>query len=170
MNIKKYLPLVSISLINVSLLLLLVFSTGVIVQKESNQEMSDGSFDYEAAADQTAFRWQAMARFYERNGLLNSRTDPDDALTFRWKAMAEFYRDNGLLKERTEPDDALRYRWQAMADFYRDHNLLTRDEPKLSPGDLSAYRWTAMARFYEENDLLTRPLTAAEEELRAAAN
>jgi hypothetical protein len=32
--------------------------------------------------------------------LLNNKTDPDDVLAYRWLAMAKFYERNGLLNER----------------------------------------------------------------------
>ena len=36
-------------------------------------EAESSDFDYEQAADQMAYRWNAMAREYERLGLLNDK-------------------------------------------------------------------------------------------------
>jgi hypothetical protein len=58
----------------------------------------------EAAADISAARWLAMARFYEENGLLTR--DPfdyeraADISAARWLAMGKAYERMGLLNER----------------------------------------------------------------------
>jgi hypothetical protein len=160
MNTKKFSPLTTLSPIIVSLLLLIVASTNASAQTELDQAPVHDCFDYEAAAENSAFRWLAMARFYESHGLLNQRTDPDDSLAFRWQAMARFYESHGMLNQRTDPDDALAFRWQAMARFYESHGMLNQ---RTDPDDALAFRWQAMARFYEENGLLTRPLTVVEQ-------
>jgi len=36
-------------------------------------------FDYEQAADQMAFRWEAIAKGYEKLSMLNTSSDPGDA-------------------------------------------------------------------------------------------
>jgi hypothetical protein len=52
----------------------------------------------------TAYRWLAMARFYEQHGMLTREPfDYEQAaedLAFRWRAMAEWYERMGLLNER----------------------------------------------------------------------
>lgn len=91
-------------------------------------------FDYEAAANLSAYRWQAMANFYEDNGLL-TRDDFDyeaasNLSAYRWQAMANFYKDNGLLtRENFDYEAAANlsaYRWQAMASYYEKHGLLNK--------------------------------------------
>ena len=39
-------------------------------------------FDFEQAAENKAYRWIEMAKAYERNGLLNKETNPDEVLAF----------------------------------------------------------------------------------------
>lgn len=85
---------------------------------------ADTEFDYELAADQLAYRWIAMARAYEKMGMLNVKVDPDDAMAYRWTAMAKAYERMGMLNN------------------------------KMNPGDIDAYRWLAMARAYERMGLL----------------
>jgi len=38
-----------------------------------------------------------MAKTFEQNGLLNDKLDPGDETGFRWVAMARFYEKMGLL-------------------------------------------------------------------------
>lgn len=61
-------------------------------------------FDYDEAVNTLTFRWQAMADFYEKNGLLTRDTfDYDEAaenLAYRWQALAKFYDDHGLLNKK----------------------------------------------------------------------
>jgi hypothetical protein len=47
--------------------------------------------------DMMAYCWLAMARFYEKNGLLNDQMDHGDVMAYRWLALAQFYEKNGLL-------------------------------------------------------------------------
>ncbi len=50
------------------------------------------------AADAQAYRWQAMANWYERHGLLNLDSEAAaDAHAYRWQAMANWYERQGLL-------------------------------------------------------------------------
>ena len=53
-----------------------------------------GEFDYEQAAEVSAFRWQAMADGYAKLGLLN--LDAGDISAFRWNAMAKGYEKLGM--------------------------------------------------------------------------
>ena len=85
-------------------------------------------FDYAQAAEVSALRWQAMARFYEQQGRLT--------------------RDNFDYEQAA---DNLAYRWQAMADWYENAGLLNKG---MDPGDVMAYRWLAMARAYEQWGML----------------
>lgn len=101
---------------------------------EGNWETSAGleAFDYERAADISAQRWQAMAHYYEAQGLLTR-----DAFDYEQAA------ENSA------------YRWQAMARYYDEHGLLTRDAFDYEQAaENSAYRWQAMARAYERMGLL----------------
>jgi len=87
-------------------------------------------FDYERAADLSAYRWQAMAQFYKDHGLL-TRDDFDYV----------------------KSANVLAYRWRAMAQFYKDHDMLTRFDDDAA-ADNMAFRWLAMARYYEKHGLL----------------
>ena len=84
--------------------------------------------DNRNAADVSATRWQAMARFYEEQGLLTR--DPfdyehaSDHLAFRWQAMAEAYQRHGLLNYSSNPDDVMAFRWLAMARAYERAGML----------------------------------------------
>jgi hypothetical protein len=91
-------------------------------------QTSAAAFNAAEAADLSAARWQAMAKFYEENGMLTR--DPFD------------YQQAAELSE---------YRWEAMARFYEENGLLN---DRMDSGDLSAYRWNAMARAYERMGLL----------------
>lgn len=85
-------------------------------------------FDYEQAANVSAQRWLAMAKFYEEEGLLTRSTfdyqQAADVKAFRWQAMAKEYERLGLLNFSNNPDDAMAYRWQAMAEAYERMGLL----------------------------------------------
>jgi hypothetical protein len=81
---------------------------------------------YEHDAEISVMRWQAMANYYEDNGLLTRDTFDYEAVAnnsaFRWQAMANYYEDNGLLTRDTFDYEAAAnnsaFRWQAMADYY----------------------------------------------------
>lgn len=89
-------------------------------------------FDYEQAADISAMRWQAMARFYEAQWLLTR----DD---FDYEQAAEY----------------MAFRWQAMAKFYEKQGLLTRDDFDYEQAaENMAFRWLEMAKAYERMGLL----------------
>jgi len=113
------------------------------------------AFDYARAADVSAMRWEAMASYYEAQGLLTRDAfDYEQAaenVAYRWNAMAEAYRRNGLLDYRSNPDDVMAYRWNAMGEAYKSHGLLNYSA---DPDDVMAYRWQAMAREYERLGLL----------------
>jgi hypothetical protein len=121
----------------------------VVPAVEASEASTD--FDYEQAAENMAYRWTAMARAYERHGLLNTETDPADIVAFRWTAMAKAYERNGLLNYKSNPDDVMAFRWLAMAKAYEKLGLLN---DQLDPGDVKAFRWNAMAREYERLGLL----------------
>lgn len=102
-----------------------------------------------------------------------TKYDAGEASAYRWRAMADFYEKNGMLRrdpfDYEQAADNLALRWQAMAEFYKEHGLLTRAEPQAAPnkplteydaGEASAYRWQAMARFYDEQGLLNERSTA----------
>ena len=108
-------------------------------------------FDYVAAADNHAFRWNAMAEAYERHGMLNYHNNPDDLSAYRWLAMAKAYEQLGLRNEALDPGDVMAFRWNAMAEAYERHGFLNYQN---NPDDLSAYRWLAMAKAYEKLGLL----------------
>jgi hypothetical protein len=106
------------------------------------------------SADALAYRWQALADYYEGNGLLTRNVpvlDAADVSAARWIAAAKFYEANGMLNVVTDPGDVSAARWQAMADFYEEQGLLNE---AVDAGDISAARWLAMAKFYERNGLL----------------
>ncbi len=70
----------------------------------SNNQIAADAFDYEQAADVSAQRWLAMAKFYEAEGLL-TREDFDyeqaaDVMAYRWQAMGRAYERMGMLNER----------------------------------------------------------------------
>jgi hypothetical protein len=105
----------------------------------SQEEVVDLS-GQERAADLSAYRWQAMADFYENHGLLTrDNFDYEQAannLAYRWQAMARFYEKNGILtRDNFDYEQAannLAYRWQAMARFYEKNGMLTRDATPIS--------------------------------------
>lgn len=129
------------------LALLLVTATGILVLNTLNPGSIQFSpslpagqvrteevvgFDYDKAADLSAYRWQAMAQYYKDHGLL-TRDDFDYV----------------------KAANLLAYRWRAMARFYQDHDMLTRAyRASDEAADNMAFRWLAMARFYEKHGLL----------------
>ena len=86
------------------------------------------AFDYETAADVSTMRWQAMARFYEQQGLLTrdnfNYAQAADQMAYRWQAMADWYANAGLLNDRLDPGDVMAYRWTAMARAYEQWGML----------------------------------------------
>lgn len=82
------------------------------------------AFDYEAAAEVSAYRWLAMAKAYERMGLLNDEMDPGEVSAFRWEAMARAYERMGLLNDAMDPGDVAAVRWEATAKAYERMGLL----------------------------------------------
>lgn len=86
------------------------------------------AFDYEQAADVSAARWQAMARFYEQAGLLTKDNfdyaQAAENMAIRWVAMAEAYERMGLLNEEMDPGEIMGYRWLAMARAYEKWGML----------------------------------------------
>jgi Spy/CpxP family protein refolding chaperone len=106
------------------------------VDAKLTQYIRHDSAAYERDADISALRWQAMAAYYEKNGLLTrdgfDYAAAEAALDYRWQAMAAYYEQHGLLTrddfDYAASEAALDYRWQAMADYYEQHGLLTRDD------------------------------------------
>lgn len=70
----------------------------------------------------TAYRWQAMSRFYTSQTTAADLTTLNDAATtaYRWQAMARFYTSQAAATDLTTLNDAAitNYRWQALAQFY----------------------------------------------------
>jgi hypothetical protein len=91
--------LIGIVLLNTGALPTIHFSNTLWAGR--NQATHVVPFDYAKAADVSAYRWVAMAKFYEKNGLLTRDTfdyeQAADNVAARWVAMAEFYEKNGLL-------------------------------------------------------------------------
>jgi len=114
-----------------AIILMIVFSLSLLTSCQSIRSAdARDEFDTKQAADNKAYRWLAMARWYERHGLLTRGEDKMDV------------------------GDIDAYRWLAMARWYEHHGLLTRGEDKMDAGDIDAYRWLAMARWYERHGLL----------------
>jgi hypothetical protein len=88
---------------------------------------TEESFNYEQAAATSAMRWQAMAKFYEAQGLLTrDNFDYEQAaeiMAYRWNAMAEAYENKNLPNDSIDPNDLMAYRWQAMARAYEEMGL-----------------------------------------------
>jgi hypothetical protein len=104
--------------------------------------------------DLMAYRWEAMAKAYEKANMLNHRLDAGELSAYRWTAMAKAYENMGLLNYHDNPDDLMAYRWNAMAEAYERMGLLNYHD---NPDDLMAYRWNAMAEAYERMGLLNLP-------------
>ena len=66
-------------------------------ESEKVSDEPNADFDYELAADHSAYRWIAIGRGYERLGLLNHTLDAGDVSAFRWLAMARGYERLGML-------------------------------------------------------------------------
>lgn len=104
--------LISLSLL-ISAILLFIVNSNHMVPSPSSSNSSDklddatnrDTFDYEQAAEISAMRWLAMAKFYEAQGLL-TRDDFDyeeaaDLMAYRWQAMAQAYQRMGSLNYKT---------------------------------------------------------------------
>lgn len=166
-NIQQLVPLFVVLLFAAVVLLVSVIDKGTPVSvvphlpAKAVEQTSAVAFDAVEAADPSTARWQAMARFYEKHGMLTR--DPFDYEqaeanhVARWQAMAKFYEDRGMLTRYAfdyEQAAALSvYRWEAMARFYEVNGMLN-DE--MSFDELSAYRWNAMARAYERMGMLNK--------------
>lgn len=83
-----------------------------------------------SAGDISAYRWEALARFYASQP--NAGTD----LT-------------GL-----SPADNSGHRRQPPRRFYASQPKAGVDLTSLSPADISAYRWQALAHFYADHPML----------------
>jgi hypothetical protein len=105
--------------------------------------------------DVMAYRWNAIARGYEKLGLLNDNMDSGDVNAFRWNAIARGYEKLGLLNDNMDSGDVKAFRWNAIARGYERLGLLNDN---MDSGDVKAYRWLAMARFYEKNELLNNQM------------
>ena len=87
----------------------------------------------------------------------NLTTLSDDGISaYRWEAMAKFYAMQPALVDLTTLNDGemLTYRWAAMAQYYAAQPALA-DLTTMSDDDISAYRWEAMAEFYTVQSALT---------------
>ena len=87
-----------------------------------------------------------------------------DPVEYRWQAMADYYEKNGLLTRDTfdyeQAADNLAIRWQAMANYYEQNGMLTRDSFDYEQAaDNLAFRWLAMAKWYEEHGMLNERST-----------
>jgi hypothetical protein len=84
-------------------------------------------FNSAAAADLSAYRWQAMANFYKDNDLLNSGTFDSaaaaDLSAYRWQAMANFYEVPQAMETAVNPE---------LQAFHRDRAT------RATAGDLEA--------------------------------
>ena len=120
----------------------------------------DSNFNDEQAAENMAYRWQAMAQAYAKHGRSDVGTDPGEISAYRWNAMAAAYEGRGLLNDEISPEDLIAYRWLAMARSYEKNDLL--NELREFSDDAVAFRWVAMARSFEKNDLLTQDPQLAE--------
>jgi len=74
-----------------------------------------------------------------------------DASAYRWDAIAKFYAEQSAAQNLTtlSAADASAYRWDAIAKFYAGQ-ATTQNLTTLSAAEASAYRWEAMAKFYAE--------------------
>lgn len=75
---------------------------------------------------------------------------PEDVMAYRWEAMAKFYERYLSSQNLTffNASDSSAYRWQAMANFYASRPQLSADLTTLNAADAMAYRWDAMGKFY----------------------
>ena len=112
---------------------------------------ADSKFDFDAAAENHALRWEAIGRGYEKLGMLNEQFDAGDVSAFRWNAIANGYQRQGLLNYHNNPDDLSAYRWIEMAKTYEKLGLLNYHD---NPDDLCAYRWISLAQGYQRLGLL----------------
>jgi hypothetical protein len=92
-----------------------------------------------SAAEASAYRWDAMAKFYARQAAAQNLTtlSAAEASAYRWDAMAKFYAG--------QASPAANLSWPARPDFSQ---LNQQNLTALSAADASAYRWDAIARFY----------------------
>ncbi|HSG45263.1 MAG TPA: hypothetical protein VLA72_19120 [Anaerolineales bacterium] len=78
-----------------------------------------------------------------------------DISAYRWNAMAKFYAGQASATANLttlSAADVSAYRWGAMANFYATQQaqipVTGRDLTTLSAADISVYRWQAIADFY----------------------
>jgi hypothetical protein len=164
-TLRQMIPLLLAALLLTAIVLVINFGDAPAIPMpffESRVEETVGAadrFDYERAADIAAYRWLAMAHWYDEQGLSTRATfdyaAAGDLMAYRWLAMAAAYERDGLLRYHDNPDDLAAYRWLAMARFYKAEGMLTRDTfDYAAAADLTAYRWQAMAAAQEQYGLL----------------
>jgi hypothetical protein len=129
MSKSKVFPIIVLMLALVALPILAVYRSSnpdqaLTAGPEEFEAEESAEFDYEQAADNMAYRWQAMAEGYKRLGLLNYADNPDDVIAFRWRAMADGYERLGLLNDDMDPGDVSAFRWLAIARGYESLGLL----------------------------------------------
>ena len=136
-NTQQIVPMLLVVLLFASLGLLVRFvggETPVLIAPRSPAkpvaQPSIDAFGAAEAAELSAARWQAMARFYEANDML-TRDSFDYELAAvnqaaRWQAMARFYEENGLLNDEIDSGELSAYRWNAMARAYERLGLLNK--------------------------------------------
>ena len=104
-----------------------VNNLGVFGPEEEQAAVANRNLTDYTADGVLAYRWQAMAKYYEKNPVIeNDLTDfsAEDVLAYRWQAMVRYYAQaptNGRNLADYSADGVLAYRWQAMAQYYADH-------------------------------------------------
>jgi hypothetical protein len=120
----------------IAVLVFFVFSGMAINRSNTSHEVEAGDLTTLDAAEISAYRWNAMAKFYAANSeqvgtaMVDLTTlDAAEISAYRWNAMAKFYAANvermGTAKVDLTTLDAAEisaYRWNAMAKFYAAQN------------------------------------------------
>ena len=137
MAVQVFAPIIIIAVLMITIVGLSAPAPGIQLDSLLSRPGAGTPFNYEEAAENQAFRWQAMANAYKDSGLL-TRDDFDyeaaaENSAFRWQAMADAYRTQA---------------------FFQNRGIPTTNLHELSAGDSLAFRWQTMAKYYEKRGLL----------------
>ena len=110
----------------------LAIATGAFSTRVAAQDPTPVNLTALSAADVSAYRWQALAKFYTGQPAANLATlSAADVSAYRWQALARFYTGQPAVNLATlSAADVSAYRWQALAKFYTGQPAANLDHPE----------------------------------------
>ena len=114
---------------------ILLIATALIATAGFTATVHAQELDQAAIEEAIELRWQAMAEFYESNGMLNTRFDYEEAVvvqTRRGQSMTDLNETVGMLNSVIDYEEAVvvqARRGQAMTAFGDAGGMLNENEP-----------------------------------------